>query len=218
VSDWQPFLDDVSWFLQPGDSADVGDSRPWSRGPADALPELSALLNLTTVTPVHVGDRAYELLAWGPPDQRRGWLCHPPRHADESVSEIHQSFWRVCGGIVERFNEPWTWWTNQNDILTLEATSLRVADVLTRYAWIWHDDDLEVSINADEYYVVAEEANGNLTMAHRCDGRLLLFAPDHDFTGVTPLGGSPPYSLLTIDDVPDLKTWIEVCAAAWRSD
>jgi hypothetical protein len=28
--------------------------------------------------------------------------------------------------------------------------------------------------------------------------------------------GSPPYSLLTIDDVPDLATWIEVCAATWQ--
>jgi hypothetical protein len=30
------------------------------------------------------------------------------------------------------------------------------------------------------------------------------------------LGGSPPYSLLTIDDAPNLTSWIEICAAAWR--
>ncbi len=67
-----------------------------------------------------------------------------------------------------------------------------------------------------EYYPVAVEANGNLTLAHRVDGRLLLFAPDHDFERVTPFAGSPPCSLLIVDEVPDLATWIEVCAAAWH--
>lgn len=38
---------------------------------------------------------------------------------------------------------------------------------------------------------------------------LLLFAPDHAFTCVTPLAGSPPYSLPAIDDVPGLTAWIE---------
>ena len=92
---------------------------------------------------------------------------------------------------------------------------MSVADVLTDYAWIWKDHGLAVPIDPDEYYAVAVEANGNLTLAHRGDGRLLLFAADHDFDHVTPLAGSPPYSLLTIDDVPDLATWIEACAAAW---
>ena len=82
--------------------------------------------------------------------------------------------------------------------------------------WIWEDDGLAVPIIADDYYAAAVEANGNLTLAHRRDGQLLLFAPDHAYSGVTPLAGCPPYSLLTIDDVPNLATWIEVCAAAWR--
>jgi hypothetical protein len=75
---------------------------------------------------------------------------------------------------------------------------------------------LEITVSPDDYYAVAVEANGTLTLAHRGDGRLLVFAPDHAFRGVRPLVGSPPYSLLTIDDVPDLATWIEVCAATWQ--
>jgi hypothetical protein len=43
----------------------------------------------------------------------------------------------------------------------------------------------------------------------------MLFAPDHAVEGVTPFAGSPPYSLYTVDGVPDLATWIEVCAGAW---
>ncbi|MFG1680792.1 hypothetical protein ACGFNP_11550 [Nonomuraea sp. NPDC049269] len=217
MSDWEQFLHEVSWFLQPGDSAVVGEAQPWTRGSIDDLPELSALLQSTTLTPVSVGSNAYELLAWGSPDDRRGWLCHPPHDVDgDSVPQTHKSFWKLCGGIVERFREPATWWNNQNEVLTVDATRVGIANVLTDYAWLWEDVGLEVSISPDEYYAVAIEANGNLTLAHRHDGRLLLFAPDHAFTAVAPLAGSPPYSLLTIDDVPDLAAWIEVCAAAWR--
>lgn len=217
MSDWEQFRDEVSWLLGTGEGAAVGMARPWAREPIAGLPELSALLASATVTPVSFGGTAFELLAWGSSDRRRGWFCHPPRDAEsDRIVQTHKSFWRACGGIVERFREPPTWWINQNEVLTSAATQVRVADVLNDYAWIWEDDGLEITIDPDDYYAVAVEANGNLTLAHREDGRLLLFAPDHAFVDVTPVVGSPPYSLLTIDEVPDLVTWIEACAAAWR--
>lgn len=195
----------------------VGEARPWTRGSIDGLPELSALLASATVTPVSVGGTDFELLAWGSFGHRRGWLCHPPRELEgDHVAQTHKSFWKVCGGIVERFSEPTSWWTNQNEVLTVGGTQVRIAEVLNDYAWLWEDAGLEIPIDPHEYYAVAVEANGNLTLAHRNDGRLLLFAPDHAFAGVTPAVGSPPYSLLTIDDLPDLATWIEACAAVWR--
>lgn len=219
MNDWEQFLCEVPWFVQPEDSVTTGEARPLARGPAADLPELSALLSRATLTPVHVADDAYELLAWGPQDSRRGWLCRPPRDAaGDSVAPAHRSFWALCGGIIGRFGEPATWWQNQNEVLTADAAQVPGADVLDQYGWLWEDDDLEITVNPAEYYAVAVEANGNLTLAHRDNGRLLLFAPDHSFTRVTPLAGSPPYSLLTIDDVPDLTTWIEVSAAAWRQD
>jgi hypothetical protein len=216
MGDWERFVDDVPWFLKPGQSAVVEPGHAWTRGAVNGLPVLSALLETATVTPVSVGATSYELLAWGSPAARRGWLCHPPHDVDGyRVSRIHQEFWGVCGGIVERFNEPDSWWLNQNEVLTAEATRESVADALTAFAWLWEGAGLHLSINPQDYYAVAVEANANLTLAHRDDGRILLFATDHDFEGVTPLAGSPPCSLLTIDNVPDLTAWIEECAAAW---
>lgn len=218
MNDWELFLQEVSWFLQPGENVAVGEAQPWTRGSAEDLPQLSALLASTTLTPIRVEGTAYELLAWGPPDDRRGWLCHPPENEGSGgpVPKTHETFWKLCGGILERFGEPTTWWTNQNEVLTADATQTPVVEILADYAWLWKGDGLKVSINPNEYYAVAIEANGNLTLAHRDNGRVLLFAPDHAFKDVTPLEGSPPYSLLTIDNAPDLATWIEVCAAAWR--
>jgi hypothetical protein len=217
MDDWTQFLREVSWFVDSEDEVAVGEIKPWSRGPVDSLPKLSTLLQSADVTPVSVRGAAYELLAWGPPADRRGWLCLPPRQAYEGHAHPAQKdFWRVCGGIVERFQEPETWWNNQNEVLTADLSELDAADLFAGYEWLWEGEGLEMPINPADYYTVAVEANGNLTLVHRSDGALVLFAPDHAFEHVTCLAGSPPYSLYTIDDVPDLATWIETCAAAWR--
>jgi hypothetical protein len=218
MGDWDRFVADVSWFLEPSDTAEVGAARPWTRGPVDGLPELSALLESATLTPIAVGDATYELLAWGPAADRRGWLCAPPVHHDATaVHRLHRTLWTRLGGIVERFGEPESWWLNQDQVLTAEAANTDLAAVLSSYDWLWEDTGGEPPIQVDEYYVVAVEANGNLTLVRRESGQVLLFAPDHAFDGVTPLPGCPPYSLLTIDDAPDLATWIEACARPWHA-
>ncbi|MFI7542811.1 hypothetical protein [Actinoplanes sp. NPDC049599] len=217
MSDWARFLSEVSWFVQPGDRVSVGEPQPWDRGPVDGLPELSTLLAAATRTPLSVGGADYELLAWGPADARRGWLCRPPGDGGDRVPELHRRFWTVCGGVVERFRDPGGWWMNQNEVLTAAATRENFGEMLAAYSWIWEDENLRVPIDPADYYAAAVEANGNLTLAHREDGRLLLFAPDHGFDRVTPLAGCPPFSLLTFDDLPDLAAWIEVCARAWAT-
>ena len=219
MRDWDHFVHQVPWFPSPADTHDVGSEQPWQRGPAPGLPELSSLLDAATVTPVAIGDQAYELLAWGPPDNRRGWLALPPvGPIPADVHESNRHFWTVCGGIVERFGEPPTWWNNQDEVLTMYATQTPFAPVLEDYAWLWNDDGHEIPIQPSDFYVAAIEANGNLTLAHRATGQLLLFAPDHAYEGVSPLAGCPPYSLMTIDDIPDLRTWIESCVRAWKDD
>lgn len=211
MSDWTVFLDEVSWFVMHGQKVAVGPSRPWVRGPVAGLPALSALLSGATVTPVSVDGIEYELLAWGPPDRRRGWLARPPHDDELAVADVHRRFWHVCGGIVERFGEPHTWWMNHDDVLTPAAVELDLREALSGFPW-----NAGIPIDPDDYYVAAIEANGNLTLVHRADGHLLLFAPDHSHQGVTPLPGCDPYSLMTIDMVPDLATWIETCATTWH--
>jgi hypothetical protein len=102
------------------------------------------------------------LLAWGPAEQRRGWLCLPPHDAGgAAVADVHRLFWQICGGIVETFGAPTSWWSNQDEVLTADAERTSVADVLAAHAWIWDDDGLKVPIDADDYYAAAAvEANG----------------------------------------------------------
>lgn len=218
MSDWSQFVDRVTWFVEPDEETVAADDpQPWTRGALKGLPELSALLASATVTPVSVADRRYELFAWGAPDDRRGWLCHPPPYpAPADVPETLRLFWTACGGIVEPFGGPDTWWNNQNEVLTASAADLSLPAVLAHSAWV-PAKELEVLVDAMRPYVtVAIEANGNLTAAHRSTGHLVLFAPDHAFDGITPLPGSPEYLLYSFDELPDLAAWIESCARAWR--
>jgi hypothetical protein len=217
MSDWDQFLAEVPWFLQGDETAVVGSEQAWQRGGSAGLPELSALLTEARLTPVVAHDTEYELLAWGPPDRRRGWLALPPHEpGSDIVHPTHRDFWRLCGGIVDWFRGPFTWWSNYDDVLTARALRLQPADVLADYAWLWRNADLVMPINPEAYYVAGIEANGNLTLVQRDTGELLLFAPDHAFEGVTPMEGCPPYSLLRINEVPDLGTWIEGSAQAWH--
>lgn len=216
MRDWERFVQHTPWFAEPGDVTVTADEGPWSRDPLDSLPTLTTLLAGATVTTLSVAGKPYELIAWGPGDRRRGWLCEPPSaHTTAQVHETHRAFWSVCGGIVERFGEPDCWWLNQDEVLTATAAATDVSAVLDDYRWLWDDAGLEVPIEPGDHYPVAVEANGNLTLVHRHSGELLLFAPDHDHERVTPLAGCPPYSLLTVDGVPDLASWIEECATAW---
>jgi hypothetical protein len=216
MRDWEQFIKEIPWFVDPDETVVVGEERSWTRGGIEALPRLSALLAGARITPVTVSGKDYELIGWGPATERRGWLCDPPEvDSTAKVHSSHRLFWSVCGGIVERFGEPESWLLNQEQVLTAEAARLQVSDLLETYRWVWTDVGLDLPIEPDDYYVAAVEANGNLTLVHRRTGELLLFAPDHSFTGVTIRPGCPPFSLLTIDDAPDLGSWIELCASQW---
>ncbi|MET9629387.1 hypothetical protein ABZX92_18180 [Lentzea sp. NPDC006480] len=213
MSDWGRFVECVPWFVSPGSEVVVGSTSVWTRGALPGLPRLSALLASARVTPVSVAGRPYELLSWG----SSGWLCEPPSEGDSSHPDSLRAFWRVFGGTVEQFHGPSTLWLNQNQVLTVDAASLSLSSVISEYGWLWTDAGLEVPVEEmRDYVTVAIEANGNLTAAHRETGRLVLFAPDHSFSDVTPLAGCPPRSLYSFDELPDLASWIESCAGAWQ--
>ncbi|KAL5366260.1 hypothetical protein BJX96DRAFT_160640 [Aspergillus floccosus] len=216
MSDWDHFIKDKPYFLRDGDTVTVHEEQPWTRGAVDGLPHLSALLASATLTPVSVSGKEYELLAWGPQDSRRGWLCHPPldtiqrQEQEHQVHPIHHTLWAVCGGIVEQFNDkPESRWLCHNDILTVAATETSIGEMLEAYAWAWEEEGLTIPINADDYYVTAVEANMNVTLVHRKSGQVILFAPDTDHVGLTILPGCPDRSLYMFDDAHDLATWIE---------
>lgn len=100
--------------------------------------------------------------------------------------------------------------------MTRSAITEDIDGPIDAYSWIWEENSLQAPQElSQQYYVVAIEANANLVLTHTKSEGILLFAPDHDFDGVTPAPNCPEYSLYTIDAAPDLASWIETLAATW---
>lgn len=216
MNDWELLLAERSWLVDEDARVEVGAAREWDRGTVEELPRLSRLLASATVTPVNVDGVASEVLAWGEDGSRRGWWCARPADDVAAVHPAHRELLGRFGGINEVFGGPASWWSpNHPEILTAELATMNVASAIDAYRWIWEDAGLEVPIRPEDYYVVSREANGNLTIAERTDGRVLLFAADHAYDGVTVLDGCPEYSLYTIDGVSGLVDWIEQEARVW---
>lgn len=222
MSDFEQFLQAKRLTPKPG-LVEPGEPRPWDAAPVPGLPALSDLLSRATVTPVLMGGREFQLLAFGPAEQRRGWLTLPKLTASQAeglaLLPLHREILTRFGGIGEVFGADRGWWTtNDVDILAPSSSGFNLAGTLDAYAWAWEEEDLEIPISAADHYVVAKEANSNLTLVDRGTGRILLSAPDHAYDGLTELDGCPPYSLYTIDDAPDFTSWVELNATAWSNE
>ncbi|MDN7121491.1 hypothetical protein INN71_08820 [Nocardioides sp. ChNu-153] len=228
MSDWETYVRAHPRLVGPDTAVTVGEPYAWDRGAVDALPVLSGLLTSATVTPVVVGSKDAELLAWDGPAGRRGWLCRPPQgELPVDVLPLHQELWRSWGGIINVFGAPThentyggddTWWSpNHREVLTASsaADERTFVEAVELYAWAWEDEDLQVPIDPAEFALVAKEANGNLTAAHRRTGEVVMFAPDHAYAGVSQREGCPPFSLYTVDGGADLAAWIELAAGQW---
>jgi hypothetical protein len=216
MTDWESAVADLTWLVWNAPEVEVGPTVRWDRPPLEDLPQLSRLLAAARVTPVKIGERQHDLLAWDSPDDCvAGWLCLPPVESPVGLP-VHQQVWRVLGGIVESWNAPDdTWLLNQNAVLTPSLAASDPAAVLEHSRWAWEQDGLEMPIDPSEYGVLAEEANGNHTLFHRVSSEVLLFAPDHDFDHIEPLPGCPDFTLYRIPEAPTVAAWLECVAEQW---
>ncbi|MFD7022514.1 hypothetical protein [Promicromonospora sukumoe] len=216
MNDFDLLTAQCSWLER--ESADIGLPVPHQPVDLPGMPVMAGLLSTATVTPVRFDGVEHEILAWGLPADRRGWLCRLPWQDDDAdVPEALRAVRAATGGIVEHFGavtDSW-WWLDCGDVLTREAAGRPVEQMLGAYEWMWADEGLRIPIEPADYVPVAAEANGNLTLAHRRTGEVVWFAPDHSASGVTILPGCPEYSLYTFDGAPDLASWVEVGATQW---
>lgn len=218
--DWNAFIKQVPWFLRPGQSADVGESREGAWNPAGVefqrlFPKLHRLLSLSRVTPVRAREASYVLFSWLDGPARRAWLAEPPvLRPPTDLFPAHATLLQSFGGILER-NEPLdSWLMNHNDVLTLREAGYD-ASFLRGYAWAFEKTGGQLPIDPTAFYSIAREANGNDTLCHRSSGRVILFAPDHSFEHVVPMQGCPDYTLYELDGAKTFVDWVNVIAEQW---
>jgi hypothetical protein len=219
---WASFLDDVPWFLDPGETAHPGDTEPpgaWApQSPAFArlFPQFTAALSKAHVTPVSSTRGDFLLFGWP-----RGsgllhaWLSPRPGVSDpDALHPEHRILLTAFGGIVERANEGEWWLLNHEDALT-EREARNDGTFIREYADLFGKGAHGIPIDLKQFYSIAREANGNTTLCHRVTGEVVLFAPDHDFSHVEIYPGCPPYTLYRLPDAPHFSAWVETVAGQW---
>ena len=219
---WEQFVEEISWFVEPGQTAEVGVSLPsgsWTpvSGKFENLfPDCYRILRTAIVTPVAVAGVRYQLFTWPRADGFDcSWLSpvpslNPPRslHAD------HQVLLASFGGIVERGNEPSWWVLNHNDVLTEHVA--RGDATFIRGDARFEMDNIEIPIELEQFYAIAYEANGNVTLCHRQSGEVVLYAHDHAFRHVEPYPGCPEDTLYRLPEAPDFGPWVNTVARQWQ--
>ncbi|MDB4998330.1 MAG: hypothetical protein JWM74_5762 [Myxococcaceae bacterium] len=221
-TDWQAFVDEVTWFPPAGAVVDVGPTRApgeWNAADADfgrLFPNLHRLLTRARVTPVSVDGEALLLFTWLAGDESRAWLAPSPVAAPGAgIFSSHVTLLRSFGGIVERREPLESWLLNQEEVLTEREAQQGASFVRDDYGWAFESVGGKIPVDLDALYSVAREANGNHTFCDRTNGKILLFAPDHDFTHVTPLAGCPDYTLYELEGAPRFEAWVELVAQQW---
>jgi hypothetical protein len=206
----------------------VGVARPpgtWKPASPDfeqLFPEFDRILRRACVTSVAIDDARYELFAWSRPDGAScGWLS-PLRSADppSSLHPDHRVLLASFGGIVERSNqldelEQW-WLLSHNDALTERVARTDATFIGEHYAWAFEEAGVDIPIELEAFYAIAEEANGNTTFCHRVSGDVVLFAPDHDFDYVERYPDCPEQSLYLLNGAPRFGDWVNTIARQWR--
>lgn len=72
------------------------------------------------------------------------------------------------------------------------------------------------SFDIDKLFIMAEEANGNLTLCDANSEEIFLFAPDHCFENVSVCTDLPEYTFYTVEGGECFVDYVELVAKQWR--
>ena len=220
TTDWEKLIEGEPWLVPSegvtvvGPTSSPGVWTPQSQEFESSYPKLTRLLRAARTTPLSISEDPWVLYSWGGREQLCGWVSPVnPESIPPAICREHSMLVRSFGGVTERFGEPEsTWLLNHVEALT---TNLAKADASFIEGYYWPPECPSIPIEVDEYYCIAQEANGNCTLCHRVDGSILMFAHDHCFSHIVPFDGCPEYTLYRIPEALTLNQWVEVVAAQW---
>jgi hypothetical protein len=220
---WEAFVSDSCLSDSVAESAKVsaaslpGSWFPVSSEFAELFPVLHALLRKASITRVDLRGSAFILFSWASNENFSAWLSPVPVYGEENffLHPHHRVLLSSFGGITEYAHpdEP-SWILNHISVLTTKAAR-DDASFLQQYSWAFEKNGCSIPIVQKDFYVIAEEANGNRTICHRITGEVLLFAPDHCFHHVEIYPDCPEYTLYRIQKAKILNHWVDCIANQW---
>lgn len=175
-----------------------------------------------------VDGKIYNLFAWKSEKGIGGWLCEPRNYTDVSIRPAkYKLLQSVLGNIVETFGYEDVrddWLCNLNWFLGTEEMEFGLGNWKGYFEEMCEEDNktpiLErqgYQFDIDKLFIMAEEANGNLTLCDANTEEIFLFAPDHCFENVSVCGDLPEYTFYTVDRGECFADYVELVAKQWRN-
>lgn len=212
------FLECVTWQFKKSDIMIMEkEERNYSDSFIVTFPKLNSLLNKAlTFRIVLKNDSCFRLVCWENNDSIGGWLCQNCENTNTELLHLNL-LKRFIGTIIES----WGFDSIRDDLIcNMDGVLI---DNVTYGIGNWKDyfkescDEEEVfpQIQDEDYILVAEEANGNMTLCNKNNGEIVLFAPDHCFDNVEVYTDCPDYTFYKINNVDGLIDYFELVAQQW---
>lgn len=226
-SDWNDFLKETPWLCSEKDRVDITPTTTLQKSAfklnpqfRKTFPTLSKLLKLSRVTEVKINGEISCIYGWTDEDDSSfGWQSTTPGVLPDqhnmSLHPDHILLLSCFGGIMERWNEPDSWLTNLDSALCASKTTVGFARWEEYYLEQCKHAQIEPTVTPINYRTFAHEANGDCFIYNIKTGQVLMFSHDPSMDGIKPLDGCPTHTLYTIDDCPNLRTWVETIAEQW---
>ena len=214
------FLDCVVWQFKRSDIMTVSkEEKTLSNIFIETFPKMSFLLRKAIVLNITLKDNShFQFFCWENNNSIGGWLCRCSEGIDTNIVHL-DILKKEIGTIVES----WGFEDVREDVICNMNMVLGddyqcgIGDLNDYYIESCDYENLQPKIKDEDYIVIAEESNGNLTLCNKDNEKIILFASDHCFDYVTVYDGCPEYTFYTINDVHSLVDYFELVAQQWLS-
>lgn len=212
------FLECVTWKFKKSDVIRISETdKSLSQAFKEIFPKLSLLLSNSIAFEITLRDKLkYQLLCWENKNIIGGWLCQTCEKPD--IEMLHLNMLRnELGTIVES----WGFEDKREDIICnmkgvlFDDIQYGIGEIKDIYIESCNYENLLPSIEDKDYIVIAEEANGNMTLCNKFNEKVILFAADHCFDYVTVYDGCPEYTFYRINQVENIVDYFELLAQQW---
>lgn len=228
--DFKTFTENVSWFNHKNEDVDVIDSIDLALTEEfkQTFPSLFELISKSRKHSIKFKGSEYILHAWTKPNGAICcWLCKLEKNQSRKVNILpeHRLLLQNIGGITEYFSGPGACEINgikYNRALTANQNFIflesHCENGLGDYQQYYNDRCSEENIapmETREFLVFAREGNGDKTLYHTVNTRVLLLLHDHDFNFVEPIAGQPPSTFYQIKGVRTFFDYVDLLAKQW---
>lgn len=214
------FFECVTWMFKESDIKNVTEVKlDLSSDFEKTYQTLGLLIKNAVISEIILNsEMKYRLLVWENDNEIGGWLCQECKNV-KTGNRYLDMLKQELGTIVESWgfeNLREDLICNMNGVL-VDPIQYGIGEIYDYFVETCEYENMHPEIELNDYIVISEEANGNLTLCNKANGEILLFAFDHCFDYVTVYNGCPEYTFYKIRNVENIVDYFEMIGSQWMN-